>query len=101
MSPFNYWFDQSIHHFRIVAAIAVQKHNDFAIDRERAQSRAKRPPISALRLRYHASTSDCCNLRRAIGAAIIDDDYFVGDLTRNVSNDFANRLLFVERGDDY
>src|SRR5882724_648110 len=96
--PFYYWLNEPIHHFRIVTAVTVQEHNDLAISRKRAQPRAKRPSISGLRLCYHASTSDCCNLRGTIGAAVIDDDYFVSDLTRHVIDDFTNRLLFVKRG---
>src|SRR5258706_15291143 len=101
MRSFDYWIDQSIHHFRVVTPVAVEKDDDFAIGREGAQSRAKRPTISALGLCYHASASSCCNFCGTICAAVIDDDYFVSDLTRNVIDDFANRRLFIQRGDDY
>ena len=66
-----------------VAAIAVKEDDDFAISRERAQPCAKRPSISALRLCYHASAGGGCNFRCAIGAAVIDDDYFVGNIARH------------------
>src|SRR2546426_4252663 len=101
MRTFNYRLNESIHHFWIVAAIAVKEDDDFAISRERAQPRAKRPSISALRLCYHASPGGCCNFRCSVGAAVINDDYLVSNLTRHVIDDFTNRLLFVKRGDDY
>src|SRR5260221_10923664 len=99
MRTLDYWIDQSIHHFRIVTAVTVEKNDDFAISRERAQPRAKRPPVSALGLCCHASAGGCCNFSCAIGAAVINDDYLVSNLTRHVIDDFTNRLLFVKRGD--
>src|SRR5438552_17185462 len=75
MRPFNYRLDQPIHHFRIVTAVAVKKHDDFAISREQAQSGTKRPPVSSLRLCHDASSGCCCNFGGAIGAAVINDDY--------------------------
>src|SRR5437016_7793429 len=101
MRPFNYRLNKSIHHFWIVAAIAVEKDDDFAIGRERAHSPAKRPPISPLGLCYNASAGRGCNFRCAIGAAVINDDYLVSNPTRHVIDDFTNRLLFVKCGDDY
>src|SRR6266567_2747600 len=83
MRPFNYRLNQPIHHFRVVTAVTVQKHDDFAISRKRTQPRAKRPPVPALRLSYHASASSSCNFRCLIGTAVIDDDYFVGNIARN------------------
>src|SRR5712672_3671565 len=98
--PFYYWLNEPIHHFRTVTAVTVQEHNDLAIIRKRAQSRAKRPPISPLGLCYNASAGGCCNFSCAIGAAVINDDYLVSNLTRHVIDDFTNRLLFVKCGDD-
>src|SRR2546430_14026951 len=100
MRTFDYWIDQPIHHFRIVAAVAVKEDDDFAISRERAQPCAKRPPISALRLCYHARAGGCCDFRCPIAATVIDDDYFVSNLTRHVIDDCSNRLLFIKSGDD-
>src|SRR5258707_617508 len=101
MRTLDYRLDQSTHHFWIVAAIAVKEDDDFAISRERAHSRAKRPPISPLGFCYHARAGGGCNFRCVISAAVINHDYFVSNLTRHVIDDFTNRLLFVERGDDY
>src|SRR5882724_2868387 len=98
--PFYYWLNEPIHHFRIVTAVTVQEHNDLAISRERAQPRAKRPSISALRLCYHASAGGCCNFRCAIAAAVINDDYLVSNLTRHVIDDFTNRCFLIQSGDD-
>src|SRR5882724_2683730 len=39
ISSFAYWLNESIHHFRVVTAIAVKEDDDFAISRERAQPR--------------------------------------------------------------
>src|SRR5258708_27556368 len=79
MRPFDYRLDEPNHHFRVVAAIAVEKNDDFRISRERAQSCAKRPPVSALGLCYHASASGGCNFRCTIRTALIDDHYFLCD----------------------
>src|SRR5258708_21985156 len=99
--PSHYGLDEPIHHFRVVTAVAVEKDDDFAVRGDRAQPRAKRPPISALGLCYHASASGGCDFRSSIGTAVIDDDYFIGDISRNRGEHIRNRLLFVERGDDY
>jgi len=100
MRSFNYWFDESIHHFRVIAAIAIKKNYYFAARRNLAQPGAKCPPVSATRLSHYARAGGSRNLRRSIGAAVVDDNDLVRDVTRNLTNDFSDRGFFVQRGDD-
>src|SRR5258708_17445832 len=85
MRPFDYRLDEPNHHFRVVAAIAVEEHDDVAISRERAQSCAKRPSVSALGLCYHASARGGCRFRTAIGTAVTDDGYFISEISVQTS----------------
>src|SRR5260370_1912144 len=101
ISLFNYRLDESMHRFRIVAAIAVEKHDNCAISGERAQARVKRTPVSRSRLPDHASSRSCRNFRRAIGAAIIDNNDLVGEIARHRADDFPNRYLLVKSGDEH
>src|SRR6185369_1057705 len=38
--------DQPVHHLRTVAAVAIEKHDNLALRRDRSQSRTKRSPVS-------------------------------------------------------
>jgi hypothetical protein len=93
-------FDESIHRLGIITAIAIEKDYDLATRRDRAEAGAKRPTVAALGFKNDTGARGFGNLGGAIVTAIIDDNYFVGDVAWDLTNDFTNGSFFVKRGDD-
>ena len=75
MRAFEDWIDKSAHHFRVVAAVAVQENDDFAFRGHCTQPCTKRTPISAPQLCDDASPGSLCNFRRAIGTARVGEGW--------------------------
>src|SRR5438270_4715894 len=99
MRAFEDWIDKSAHHFRVVAAVAVQENDDFAFRGDCTQPCTKRTPISAPQLCVDASPGSLCNFRRTLCAAVIDDADLVSDWMRNFFDHFPDRRFLVQRGD--
>ncbi len=101
MCSFGYRLDQLAHDFGVIAAVAVEEHDNLATWRNCPKTRAKGAAIATVGFVNDARAGGARHFRRAVGAAIIDDDNFVGDVPRNGTNHLSNRILLVQRGYDH
>ena len=94
--------DKLIHELRAIAAIAIEKHNDFVFRRKRAHSGQARATISGYRLRYDSSASFARAFRRSITAAIVDHDDLSGNFSRrHFANHVGNWFLLIGGRNDH
>ncbi len=85
---------------RAIAAIAIQEDDDLALFVQRGDARQTGAAIASPRLDDHPGPGLPRPLGRAVGAAVVDDQYFVGDGPWNRADDIADRLFLVEGGND-
>src|SRR5262249_2493392 len=95
MSSFGYWLDQPVHHFRVIAAVAIEENANFATWRNCAETSAKGAAVAAVWFVNDSRTGSARRFCGAVCAAIINDDDFAGDLPWDGANHLSNRLLFV------
>jgi hypothetical protein len=101
MCAFGYRLDQLAHHVGIIAAVAVKEDDNLATGRNCAKTRAIGAAISAFWLVNYARAGGARHFRGTVGAAVINDDNFVGDVKWDCVNHLRNRILFVQRGGNY
>ena len=92
--------DQRFHLFRVVAVVSIQE-NDLDIWTQSLDPSEACGSISPLRLAQYRSAQRLCQARRAIGAAVVHDNHFVRNVSRNISENQPNGLLFIENGKDH
>src|SRR6516165_5394548 len=86
---------------RPVAAVAIEKHENFGFRFGRGGSASGTSPAIAVRsLDEHRRCADLRLRDRAIAAAAVDNDDFVDPLARYCREDSTDRSLLVEDRDD-
>jgi len=77
-----------------VAAVAIEKYYDATFRRDRASACGACSSVTARRS-YDPGAGFTCTLSCAIGAAVVDDNYFVGKAGRQAFTNHARNWFFL------
>src|SRR5438067_13319145 len=93
------WIDKLVHYRGHITAIAIQKHNNLAIGRKRANTSCARSSVTAGSGHY-ARAGFTSAFGCTISAAVVDDDQVTRQTGRQTfTHDSANRILLIKRRD--
>ena len=90
-------FDKLIHEFGAIAAVAIEKYDNVASRRKRADSSETGAAVPVARLAHDFRARFACALSSSIVAAVIDDDDLAGNFRRQtLVHNIRNRFLLVQ-----
>ncbi len=88
-------------HLRDVAAVAVDEDDEITFGPQRVDTRHQRAPVAPARFRDDAGASGSRTFCRPVPRQAIDDDHLVDALREDVGDHGADRVLFVDAGNDH
>src|SRR6266404_2376524 len=95
------WIDELIHNLGAIASAAIEKNYDVGLWRKRADSGHARAAVTRFWLRHDSRACFTRTLRGSIAAAIIDNDHFVGQTSRQaLAHHRGDGFFFVQRRDN-
>src|SRR5438128_3226423 len=95
--PSNDRFDKLVNEFWAIAAVAIEKYDNVACGRKRADSSETGAAVPVARLAHDFRTRFACAFSSSIVAAVIDDDDLAGNFSRQtLAHNIRNRFLLVQ-----